>query len=346
MRNGYDGYDPDGPGLDNGNFLGLPLVDDPAVRFLAVPYDATVSYGGGTAGGPANVLAASRQLDVCVPGSAAPWEFGFAWEEVRGASLERADELRAAGARAVAAAEDGGEPDPGDVAALDGAGEEIAGAVAAAVGGALDRGELPIVVGGEHAVALGAYRACASRGGFGVLQLDAHMDLRPAYEGLRHSHASVMHNALRESGLTQLTQVAVRDYAPVERDRARREGERVRVYLDDDLQRDLQEGRPFGELAREIVAGLPARLWISLDVDALEPALCAHTGTPVPGGLRFAQADRLLAEAVASGREILGLDLVEVAGPPHEFEGAVAARLAYRFAARAVSRRRARGRSR
>lgn len=346
MGHGYGDYHPDGPGLDNGNFLGLPVVADPAVRFVAVPYDATVSYGGGTAGGPGNVLAASRQLDVCIPGLEAPWRLGFAWEELRCASLARAGELRLVGARAVAAAEGGRAPSRDDVAALDHAGDEIARALATAVAGALDRGEFPVVVGGEHAVALGAYRACAARGPFGILQIDAHMDLRPAYEGLRHSHASVMHNALLEPGLERLTQVAVRDYAPVERDRARREGDRVRVVLDDDLQRDLLDGRPFGGLAREIVAGLPSRAWVSLDVDGLAPALCAHTGTPVPGGLGFAQADRLLAELADSGREVLGLDVVEVAGAPHEFEGAVAARLAYRFAARVVSRRRAGARSR
>lgn len=332
-------YDPDGPGLDNGNFLGLPEVDEPRIRFVAIPYDATVSYGTGTAGGPANVLAASRQLDVCVPGVERPWNLGFAWGELDCASLRRSGELRAAGQRAVRAAEEGRPAAPEDLRALAAAGRELAGELSRSVERAHAQNQLPVVVGGEHAVALGAYRACGLGGDFGILQLDAHMDLRHSYEGLEFSHASVMHNALASSSLRALVQVGTRDYSPGEAARARREGARVVTFLDDELHAHKLAGRPFVDLAERIVAALPERVWVSLDVDGLDPSLCRHTGTPVPGGLSFAEADSLLARLASSGKAVLGMDLVEVAGAPHEYEGAVAGRLAYRFAVRVVAHR-------
>lgn len=340
MRTGYEGYDPDGAGVENGNFLGLPWVSDPAVRFIAVPYDATVSYGAGTAGGPANVLAASLQLDVSVPGVARPWELGFGWEALTCPALERGVGLRRRGAAVIEAVERGAAGDPVDVRTLDGAGAEIAACLERLVSGL---SAFPVVVGGEHAVALGAYRACGRGGPYGILQVDAHMDLRDRYEGLLYSHASVMHNALVDERLTRLVQVGVRDYSPGECARAADEGERVRAFTDDALHERLLHGEDFASLAAEIVAELPQRVWVSLDVDGLDPALCAHTGTPVPGGLSFAQADFLLAQVARSGRELIGMDVVEVAAEPHAYEGAVAARLAYRYASRAVSANRAAG---
>ena len=311
MREDYEGYDPDGPGLDNGNFLGLPQVASPAVRFIAVPFDATVSYGAGTAGGPANVLAASRQLDVCVPGLAAPWRAGFAWETLDCASLHQATSLRAVGRRAIEAAERGEQPAPSDLEALEAAAEDIAACLRRRTAASLLRSEFPVVVGGEHSVALGAYGACADVGAYGILQIDAHMDLRERYEGLVYSHASVMHNALEEANLVRIVQVGIRDYSPGEWRRARACGARVATVLDDDLQRAKLTGQPFAELAAQIVGELPDAVWVSLDVDGLDPSLCAHTGTPVPGGLSFAEADFLLAALAGSGNP----GLARAAGP-------------------------------
>ena len=335
----YADYDPDGPGLDNGNFLGLPRVERPRVRFTAVPFDATVSFGEGTAGGPAAVLEASRQLDVCLEGLDEPWTLGFAWRQLDSPPLRRNRDLRAIATDIIAALERGDalrSSQNAGYAQLEQSGARIAADLERAVGEDLDAGCLPVVVGGEHSVALGAYRACAKTGDFGILQIDAHMDLRPAYEGFRYSHASVMHNALEAAQLTRLVQVGIRDYSPVEAARVAREAGRVVTFTDRRMQRHVLRGGHFAELAERIVAELPKRVWVSLDVDGLEPALCAHTGTPVPGGLRYAEAQYLLQTVVASGREILGMDVVEVATEP--LEASVAARLAYDFACRAALR--------
>ena len=338
MSDPYRDYDPDGIGRDNGNFLGLPWVERPAVRFLAAGFGVTVSYGTGTEGGPDNVLAASRQLDVCLPGLEEPWRAGYAWT-----SLAVGDEADLAIAReavddAIARQAAGLVPDAGALAFVEAVGERMLATVEAAVADALAAGELPVLIGGEHAVSLGALRACAKTGAFGLLQVDAHMDLRHAYEGLRYSHASVMHNALAElPALERLTQVGIRDYSPQERARIAAEGGRLRTFFDDDLQARVLGGESWRAIVADIVATLPARVWVSFDIDGLRPELCANTGTPVPGGLGFAEAQYLLRAVVASGRAVIGFDVVEVAPAPHEFEGAVAARLAYDFAARVAA---------
>ena len=300
----------------------------------------TVSYGGGTEGGAANVLQASRQLDVCVRGVVEPWQIGIGWEEL---DLGHPAELMAAREAAednIARLEAGLAADAGALDFVEMTSERMLAAVELSVAAVLERGAFPVVVGGEHAISLGAFRACAKTGDFGLLQIDAHMDLRVAYEGFRYSHASVMHNALSElEQLRVLTQVGIRDYCPEEEARLETEAGRLVTFFDADLQAGRIEGDTWQVQVEQIIATLPQRVWVSFDIDGLEPALCAHTGTPVAGGLSFAQADYLLRALVASGKEIIGCDFVEVAGEEFEYEGAVAARLAYAFAVRVMAGR-------
>lgn len=333
----YGNYDPNGVGVDNGNFLGLPLVEEPRVVFLAVPFGVTVSYGVGTEAGPDNVLAASRQLDVCIPGLERPWEIGFAWQSVPVPSAEEQRRGRVLVEGVIEELEAGRAANVADIARVNRLSETMLSAVEADVTRALSAGQLPVLVGGEHAVSLGAFRACAKTGDFGILQIDAHMDLRRAYEGFTYSHASVMYNALAElDPLVSLAQVGIRDYCPSEEAVAASSGGRVRTWFDSELQRRMLRRESWHAIVDGIVATLPPRVWISFDIDGLDPALCAHTGTPVPGGLTFAQAHYLTSAVIRSGRDVVGLDLVEVAGAPYEFEGSVAARLLYDMASRAV----------
>ncbi len=333
-------YDPNGIGRPNGNFLGLPHAEDPRVEFIAVPFEATVSYGGGTGGGPANVLRASAQLDVCLPDVPEPWTLGFRWTELSGTWSRESAALRAAAEAVIAARESDVELSGSEREGLDrvdAAGAALAADLCGRVGESLANGRFPVVIGGEHAVSLGAFRAAAATGSeFGILQLDAHMDLRAAYEGFTYSHASVMYNALRLAPLARLVQVGIRDWAPAEAQLAEASGGRVRTFYDHELKADQLSGKAFAKTCERIVAELPQRVWISFDIDALNPSLCMHTGTPVPGGLSFAEASLLCASVSESGREVIGLDVVEVAGEPYEYEGAVAARLAYRIAARSA----------
>jgi agmatinase len=302
--------------------LGLPL-EQARVVAVPVPYQATVSSGAGTVDGPRALLEASVDIDLVDPAFGEPWREGIAAlaepEAVR--SLSGSTERIARAAR-------GGEDDEG---AVDAAGRVLADWVRGTVTGLLGSGRKPLLIGGEHAVSLGAFEAAAAAGPLGLLQIDAHADLRHAYEGWLHSHASVMARALELDGVVRLVQVGLRDVSPEELARARAEPERVAWYPDDGLARRQADGERFASLAREIVERLPARVWLSLDVDGLDPALCPGTGTPVPGGLGWREVGGLLEHLRESGRELAGADLVEIG--PGAWDGQVAARLAYRLAA-------------
>jgi agmatinase len=167
-------------------------------------------------------------------------------------------------------------------------------------------------------VPFGAIRAAAERHpGLGILHVDAHADLRVAYEGFRWSHASIMDNVLREvPGVARLVQVGIRDFSEDELRAIHRGDGRVVTHFDQQWQRRSFAGEPFDLLCREAVGPLPQQVWVSFDIDGLDPALCPHTGTPVPGGLSFAQVAHLLEVLAGSGRTIVGFDLVEVAPGP------------------------------
>ena len=338
MRVGYENYDPNGIGFPTDNFLGLPRVSDAAVRMFAVAYDATVSSSDGTAHAPARILEESRQLDVCLPNLERPWEIGFDWQPLLGVWSQEAGSDRLHAAEII----DHLEQRKPQTAYLEQLYERITNhqsslytALKLAVEEAISEAVFPVVVGGDHSVPLGAYQACASFGEFGIVQLDAHMDLRKAYEGFSFSHASIMHNALKLDNLVQLHQVGIRDWCPTELERSHAEGPRVLTVFMHQLQDRKLEGEAFAKTTHAIVDALPAQVWLSIDVDGLDPAFCPTTGTPVPGGLSFAEARYLLLAIIHSGRRILGLDVVETGNAAYDAN--VSARLIYELAANAVT---------
>jgi agmatinase len=222
------------------------------------------------------------------------------------------------------------------VAAVDAYGERLNAWVEAGARRALAAGKLVGIVGGDHSVPFGAMRALAERHpGLGILHLDAHADLRRAYQGFRWSHASIMFNVLHElAGVARIVQVGVRDYCEEEQALITESEGRLRTYFDTDLRRRLLDGEPWRRVAGRIVADLPARVYVSFDIDGLDPSLCPHTGTPVVGGLSFAEVTELLRTVVESGRTIVGFDLCEVAPDPDgrsQWDGNVGARVLYKL---------------
>lgn len=200
----------------------------------------------------------------------------------------------------------------------------------------LAEGKVPGLVGGEHSVPFGAIKAVAERHpGVGILHLDAHMDFRDAFEGFAWSHASIMHNVMsRVPQVGKLVQVGIRDFSEAEMEFAASQGKRVVVHYDDAWAEKMMGGVSFEKLAREAIGALPREVYVSFDIDALEPALCPNTGTPVPGGLTFHQAAMMLEMVKKSGRRVVGFDLVEVApglkGGP-EIDGVTGARVLYKL---------------
>lgn len=324
---------PEGDGV-----YGLPYgPDESLVHLVPVPFEATVSYGTGTARGPDAILAASHQVDLLDADSGRPYRAGIWWHPAR-------DEVRRLDREARQAAEPvirrlgdlGGDPALEKARdAANAAGQRLNGMVEEDVGRLLHDGRIVGVVGGDHSVALGAIAAHARHyGRLGLLHVDAHCDLRLAYEGLTWSHAGVMRNVLETvSGVERLVQVGVRDFCDEELRVVRRSGGRVVLHTDGGLRAHLAEGGSWRLLLDGIVSELPPLVYVSFDIDGLDPALCPNTGTPVPGGLEFQEAVALLRAVVTSGRTLVGFDLCEVAPGPEgsQWDGNVGARLLYKL---------------
>jgi agmatinase len=329
-------FDPGAAAAFDGIY-GLPhTVDEARVVVIPVPWDATTSYRAGTANAPAAVLDASRQVDLFDVETGRPYESGIAM-------LDLPDEIVLLNSEARRLAEpiieNGGV---GDSAALrrdrdsvDALGARMNDWVRAQTDGALDRGKIPVVLGGDHSTPFGAFEACARRHpGVGILHLDAHYDLREAYEGFRWSHASIMFNALTAvPGIGRIVHVGIRDFSEAEHDTSCRSAGRSVAFLDSTMKDRLEAGATWLSIAEEIAERLPPKVFLSFDVDGLDPTLCPGTGTPVPGGLSFRQATSLMAACVRRGRTIVGCDLNEVA--PREGDGEwnanVGARLLYKM---------------
>lgn len=333
-------FDPDAAARPGSGIFGLPHTEaEAAVVLVPVPFAATVSYGTGAEDGPAAILAASRQVDLYDLEYGRIYEAGIHLRAADGALRPLHERARQ---RAAAVIErGGGEPGDADVAAVDAACVEVNERVHAATAAVLAAGRIPGILGGDHSVPFGSIRACAEQfPGLGILHVDAHADLRVAYEGFRWSHASIMDNVVREvPGVARLVQVGIRDFCEQELTSIRESGGRVLSHFDLDWQRRRFGGETFDRLCREAIDALPQHVYVSFDVDGLDPALCPNTGTPVPGGLQFAEAAHLIATLASSGRRIVGFDLVEVAPGDDEWDANVAARLLYKLCGAALRTR-------
>jgi agmatinase len=194
----------------------------------------------------------------------------------------------------------------------------------------MDRGKKVVLLGGDHSTPLGYYEALAGKHEqFGILHLDAHMDLRIAYEGFTYSHASIMYNALKLPQISKIVQVGIRDFAKQEVDVVKQASGRVKVFSDMDLKEANFRGETWQQQCEAIISELPQKVAISFDIDGMYPWYCPNTGTPVPGGFSFEQAAYLLSRLGQSGKEIIGFDLVEVAPGDDDWDGNVGARMLY-----------------
>lgn len=334
-----DDFDPDSPAAGDG-FFGLPHTPEEAgVVVVPVPWEATCSYRRGTAAAPRAILEASGQVDLHDAETGSPWRAGLAMEPVD-ERIAQADAEAGPDARRVIAA---GGPETDELKEacrrVDAASEMVNEIVRGRTEAILDRGAIPAILGGDHSVPFGAIAAAAARHpGLGVLHVDAHADLRESFEGFTWSHASIFHNVLyRIDGIERLVQVGIRDLG--EREHALAEAEpRLDTWLESRVGWLLAGGEPWIRICNRMIEPLPEEIWLSVDVDGLDPSLCPSTGTPVPGGLSWREMLVLLRVVGESGRRIVGFDLCEVT-PGTEWDAIVGARLLYKMAGWALHAR-------
>jgi agmatinase len=254
-------------------FLGSE-IDQPApekafFHVLPVPYEKSVSYGGGTALGPKAILKASWQLEQW-DGKSKPCDEGIYTCPTIDCSVEA---------------------------------EQVIEDIAAATQKIVEQGGMPVVFGGEHTVTYGVLKGLKAAGieDFGIVQIDAHADLREAYDGDPLSHASVMKRAV-DMGIP-LYQLGIRAFCEEEM------GYREEFGV---LYQDADELVPNNITSIELPKNFPKKVFFTVDVDGLDPSVFPSTGTPVPGGLGWYQTLSLF-ESVAQQREIIGFDIMEFA---------------------------------
>ena len=287
---------------------------------IPVPWDVTASYHDGAHKGPEAILKASTQLDLYHPDFESFIEHGAAMLPVDKALKAKNKDIREKAKKIITQHDLGKSIDDSeellaDLDAVNQASEDLNEWVRAATNKVIDEEQMVAIVGGEHGCGLGALEAISERFDtkFGVLQLDAHMDLREAYQGFNHSHASAMHNVLKLSNVQRLIQVGVRDYSHEEHQRVKNSKGRIAAFTAKDMQDHLFTGKSWQQYCKKIINQLPDLIFISLDVDALSPEVCPNTGTPVPGGLTYSQVAYLLSEISRLKKQIIGVELVEVA---------------------------------
>lgn len=323
-------FDPSGVGL-TGSLFGFPYSPQQAdLIIVPMPWDVTVSYGAGTSMGPQAILEASTQLDFELYGIRQPWSFRSAM--VNNYALEgKNTDNRNLAKTLIDELEQGKEVDPNQLKQVNAACKEMSVLGYELASSWLSQGKKVAFLGGDHSTPLGLIKALGEQQEFGILQIDAHMDLRKAYEGFEFSHASIIYNAIQVDGVQSITQVGIRDFCEEEMDFIKHSKKPVHVFYDDQIKEGMMRGQTWHEWVEQILATLPERVYISFDIDGLQPNLCPNTGTPVPGGLTFGETDYLLRAVVKSGKEIIGFDLSEVSPGENEWDANVGARVLYRL---------------
>ncbi|KAI9135155.1 agmatinase family protein [Acaryochloris sp. CCMEE 5410] len=329
-------FDPNGVGLENGNLFGLPFDFDSAqIIVWGIPWEVTVSYGSGTAQGPAAILRESPQLDLYDFDHPGGWQQGICLAGIPDFIQVKNDVLKDKAQAVIEYTSQGHAvaDSPPLMAALTEVNQECRHLnqwIYQQAQTVLAQGKKLVLLGGDHSIPLGYLQALAEQHSeFGILQIDAHSDLRQAYQGFEYSHASIMTNVLKLPQVTKLVQVGVRDVCAAEVETVTQSQGRIVTYYDPDLKTQLYQGTTWHSLCQEMVAHLPKQVYISFDVDGLDPKLCPHTGTPVPGGLELEAAFHLCRTIVLSGRSLIGCDICEVGDGV--WDGNVGARILYKL---------------
>ena len=332
-------FDPNGASNPNNNIFGLPFSEEDArLVILPIPWEVTVSYNAGTARAADHIFKASMQVDLFDADCKEAWKQGFHMRSPDRKILLKSDYLRKEAELYIDYTSKGELVEKNNfmcksLKEINEGGVYLNGWVYEHTRQLLQQGKLVGLLGGDHSTPLGFFKAISEKHpDFGILQIDAHCDLRKAYENFKYSHASIMYNALEEiPALSKLVQVGVRDYCQEEWDYLKASKGRVVTYFDRDIKEKLFEGETWKKIADEIVEQLPKQVYVSFDIDGLDPKLCPNTGTPVPGGFEAAHIFYLLKRVIQSGRTIIGFDLSEVGVGDIEWDANVGARVLWKL---------------
>lgn len=331
-------FDPSNSGALYHGIFGLPFNEQESkIVLVPVPWEATVSYGEGTAGGPKAMLDASQQIDLYDPINPNGWKEGIAMQDIPSSIFYQSKQVREKTLKYLEGYNDK-KIDKELQDSINKDCEEINKYVKETSLKLINKGKIVGIVGGDHSVPLGYMEALGEKyDNFGVLHIDAHADLRDSYQGLKYSHASVFFNALKIKNITKLVQIGVRDFCNEEYHLIQKEKNRISLFTDYDIKKFVFEGGTLKKKYKEIIKCLPKNVYISFDIDGLMPYLSPNTGTPVIGGFSIEELVFLFEELLSSGRKVIGFDLCEVApgvdasSNRNEWDGNVGARVLYKL---------------
>lgn len=332
-------FDPNSAGNPNNNIFGLPFSEEESgVVILPIPWEVSVSYKAGTSRAPENIFKASYQVDLIDNDFPDGWKKGIFMQEPDDEISQKGDYLRKEAELYIKFVTDGHDLCESKFMTkvlneLNEGGAFLNDWVYGKCKDLLERGKLVGLLGGDHSTPLGYYKALGEKySSFGILHIDAHCDLREAYEGMTYSHASIMYNALNEvPAISGIVQVGTRDYSLSEIDFIKDSNGRVVTFFDKDLKERQYDGETWKKICEDIVDRLPENVYLSFDIDGLDPKLCPNTGTPVQGGLETEEVYYLLRTMLRKRKKLIGFDLVEVGVSTSEWDENVGARVLFKL---------------
>lgn len=323
----------------NNNIFGLPFTEEDAkVILLPVPWEVTVSCNAGTARAIEHIYKTSTQIDLFDSNMPQGWQQGFYMRDIDKKILMKSDYLRKEAELYIDFIAHGQDINKNkfmlkSLKEINEGSEMLNNWVYEQTKNLLERDKLVGLIGGDHSISLGYFKALSEKyKSFGVLQIDAHCDLRNAYEKFNYSHASIMYNALQQvPAIERLIQAGVRDYCEAEWNYICNSDFKVITYFDQQIKERQFGGENWKMIVDEMLQFLPEHVYFSFDIDGLDPKLCPHTGTPVPGGFQADEILYLLKKIVESGKKLIGFDLVEVGVGENNYDAVVAAKLLWKI---------------
>jgi agmatinase len=331
-------FDPNAAAALGSGIYGLPCTAENAeIIIIPVEWELTTSYNRGTVDGPSAVLDGSMQVDLCHHDYPDLWQRGIWMDEFPKELRKLHDKLAPVSEEIIEAIENGDADEfpwkyEAKYKAIEDGFETMFSWLRDRIDYWKKQGKKVGLLGGDHSTPLPYHQHLINKGvKYGVLHVDAHSDLRDCFEGFKYSHASIFFNVMQLENVEKLVQVAIRDYCHQEKQLVQDSNGRIKVFYDRDNRRRMYEGANWKQICDEIVNALPAKVYISVDIDGLDPKLCPNTGTPVPGGMEYEELMYLLNRVKESGKEILGFDLCEVSPDADggEWDGNVGARVLY-----------------
>ncbi len=322
------------PPLEGDGFIGGRLdPKEASLVLIPVPWEATVSFGEGTAKAPDAMRVSSHQLDVETYHYIKPYKAGIAMLDTDEDLLKLSNKARKKALKVIEALEEG-KTNKKALKYVNEASTTLNNSVYKKSLSQIKKGKFVAVVGGDHSSPLGLIKALndTQEENFGILHVDAHHDLREAYEGFKYSHASIFYNVMEScEKVSNLIQFGIRDYSSEESNRLKNYGKKAACLYDTNMQAQLASGKSLEEVFTPYVEQLPQNVYLSIDIDGLEPLNCPNTGTPVPGGLRYGELEHLIFMLVKSGRHIIGFDLCEVGDSIDGWDANVGSRILYQL---------------